>query len=417
MKRANDRDFDVVLWGATGFTGRLVAEYLARAPHARGLRWALAGRDRKKLEGVRSELGAIDGALAELPILVGDAGDAASLDAIAPRARVVCTTVGPYARYGSELVGACARAGTDYCDLTGEAQWIRRMIDAHHDRAKETGARIVHTCGFDSIPSDLGVLMLQEHMRERHGGRCSAVRYYCVELKGGPSGGTIASMMAVMDEVRGDPAVRRMLMNPYSLNPDPDDRGPDGRDQMGVRYAEDLGQWTGPFLMASINVRVVRRSNALLGFPWGRDFRYSEAMGFGRGPKGFARATAFTAGMGAAIGAVSVPALRRVLQKRLPAPGEGPSAEERERGFFVIRLIADGETKAGAKLRLQGEVRGTSDPGYGETSKMLGESALCLAKDDLPSKGGVLTPATAMGMRLVERLRAAGMTFRVDEEG
>lgn len=416
---AGARDLDLVLWGATGFTGRLVAEYLANKQRgADVLRWALGGRSRDKLEAVRRDLLAIDPGLAELPLEIADAHDRPAMSALAARTRVVASTAGPFARHGSELLGACARQGTDYCDITGEVHWVRRMIDEHHAEAERTGARIVCCCGFDSIPSDLGVLMVQEHARTRHGRPCAQIKMFVGEQKGGFSGGTIASMLELVDEARRDRQVRRTLVDPYALDPAGGPRGPDGPDQRGVRWDPDLGRWTGPFLMAAVNTRVVRRSNALLGHPYGPSFRYSEAMSFAKGAKGLLAAATVTAGLGAFVAAASVPALRSTLARRLPAPGEGPSKEQRDRGHFRVRLVgqvaADGE---GSSKRLMGEVAGTSDPGYGETAKMLGESALCLAHDP-PStqlRGGLLTPASAMGMRLIERLRAAGMTFDVRE--
>ena len=411
-------EFDVVVLGATGFTGRLVAEYLARSQDSHRARWALAGRDLKKLEEVRRGLASLTPSCAELPLLVADAKDPASLDALVPRTRVVCTTVGPYARYGNDLVAACARAGTDYCDLTGEVQWMRRTIDAHHEQARATGARIVHTCGFDSIPSDLGVLMMQEHMREKHGGHLGSVRLYMGPMRGGASGGTVASMLQALDEVMADPSVRRIVANPRALDPDPrQPRNPAERDVATVRYSQEAGQWTGPFVMASVNTRVVRRSHALLGYPWGRDFLYTEVAGYGGGVKGLARATSMTTGLGGALLALQVKPLRKLLQaKVLPAPGQGPSAEERERGYFVARLLGEGTSpRTGREVRLKGKVAAKGDPGYAATARMLSESALSLAFDVIPAQGGVLTPAACMGMRLVERLRKAGMTFEVKE--
>ncbi|WNG36952.1 saccharopine dehydrogenase [Archangium violaceum] len=414
MPKKSNVEFDIILWGATGFTGRLVAEYLARTQDAHRARWALAGRDRARLEQVRASLATKHPACAELPLVLGDAKDPASLDAMVARTRVVITTVGPYARHGDELVAACARSGTDYCDLTGEVQWMRRMIDAHHARARETGARIVHTCGFDSIPSDLGVLVVQEHMRQHHGSHCNRVRYLVKKLRGGVSGGTVASMLQAVDETRADPSVRRVLGNPHALDPEPRRGRPEERDQFGVRYDAELGRWTGPFVMAAVNTRVVRRSNALLGYPWGQDFLYSEASSFAPGVKGLLAAAGMSAGLvGGLFAAASIPPVRRLIEKRI-APGEGPSAEQRERGSFEIRLIGEGTSaKTGSPVRLEGRVAGKGDPGYAATSRMLSESALCLAFDDIPKEGGVLTPASSMGMKLVERLRRADMTFEV----
>lgn len=413
--RDRSRRFDVVLFGASGFTGQLVAEYLVRHYAGSDLRLALAGRSKTKLEEVRRELASVDPRAADLPILVGDSFDAASLEDLASQAEVVCTTVGPYSKYGGELVAACVRHGTDYCDLAGEPHFVRRMIDAHHEDAVRTGARIVHCCGFDSVPSDLGTLMIQKAFRERHGRYADEVRFLAGESRGGVSGGTVASVLEVLEAAATDRSVRRILRHPYGLNPEGECTGPDGPDQAGVRYDRDLGMWTGPFLMAVVNARVVRRSHALLGFPWGREFRYSEAMTFGRGLKGFLWATAASGAFGALVAGIALPPIRALLARKLPAPGEGPSREKREAGFFRARLVATGKDEGGRHARLRGLVEGVSDPGYGETAKMLGESALCLALDGaaLDVSGGIRTPASTMGMRLVERLRAAGMTFEI----
>lgn len=411
------RRFDLVLWGATGFTGRLVAEYLARHHGVGGdLTWALAGRSQKKLEAVRAALSADFPRAAGLPLLLGDSDDMVSLDTFARDARVIITTVGPYALHGRALVGACAAAGTDYVDLAGETPFIRDMIDAHHARARETGARIVHSCGYDSIPSDLGVLMLQRHAEKEHGATCPHVRLLVGESKGGFSGGTVASMLNLFEEATRDPRVRRIAGNPYALDPDRVGRGPDGPDQLGVRFHRETGRWTGPFVMAAINTRVVRRSNALLGYEYGKEFRYDEAMSFAPGLKGLAMASAVTAGTAGFALAATLAPVRRLLQSQvLPAPGEGPSREARESGFFTSRLYGTVTGKTGP-VRLVATVKGTHDPGYGETSKMLSESAMSLLRDGdaIRTEGGVLTPASCMGMALVERLRRAGMTFTVE---
>jgi short subunit dehydrogenase-like uncharacterized protein len=407
------RTHDVVVFGATGFTGKLVAEYIARK-HAPGLRWAIAGRSGAKLAGVRSELLRIAPALAALDVLVADSADASALADIAKRTRVVCTTIGPYMKYGLPLARVCAENGTSYCDLAGEVLFIRRSIDENHERARATGARIVHSAGFDSIPSDLGVLLLHEAFRAR-GKALASAAFFCGPLRGSFSGGTVASMMETLDAALRDRDLRRLVGDPYALLPDrKKDRGPDGRDQRAVRYEPRIGQWTGPFVMAAINTRVVRRSNALQDFAYGKSFAYSEAMTFGRGPKGLARAAGFTAALGAFFGAASFARGRKLLAPLLPAPGQGPSQAARDAGFFKVRIVGEGDG-----LRLDARVEGTSDPGYGETAKMLGEAAVCLAQDEdaLPRRYGVLTPASAMGLRLVDRLRAAGMTFETREVG
>jgi short subunit dehydrogenase-like uncharacterized protein len=414
----SSRRIDILLWGATGFTGQLVAEYLLRHYGVGGtVRWAIGGRSRGKLEAVRAALVAIDPKASALEILVGESRDRATLDAAVRDAKVVATTVGPYALHGKELVAACVEAGTDYADLCGETTFIRDMIDLHHERARATGARIVPSCGYDSIPSDLGTLLVQERMRELHGAPCHQVKYFAGASKGGVSGGTVASMLNLVEEASKDGRVRRLLADPYALDPGRPQRGPDGADQRGVRFDPDLGRWTGPFVMAAINTRVVRRSNRLLGYAWGEDFRYSEAMSFGAGAKGFLTASAVAGGTTGFLAAAIVPPLRRLLAKTvLPAPGEGPSKAARDAGYFTSRLVGLGRTREGTPARLFGTVKGTSDPGYGETAKMLTESAVCLALDEaIPREGGILTPASAMGMVLVERLRRAGMTFATNE--
>jgi short subunit dehydrogenase-like uncharacterized protein len=404
--RDRSREFDIVLWGATGFTGRLVADYLARhyLGGDTGLRLALAGRNKEKMEGIVKEIGA-----PPLPILIGDSFDAESLRAIASRTDVVISTVGPYAKYGAELVAACVGHGTDYCDLTGETQFVRKMIEEHHEEAKRTGARIVHCCGYDSIPSDLGTLMMQEAFKQRHGKYASEVKMAAGEMSGSFSGGTFASMMNILDELKENPKLRKILGDPYALNPE-GIRGPDKGDQTGVRYDHDLDMWTAPFIMAAINTRIVRRSHALLGLPWGQNFRYSEVMSTGKGGSGLARAVTFTAGMAAFMGAMAFPLTRPLVEKRLPSPGEGPSEEARAKGHFKTRFVALGD---GSTLR--GLVADQRDPGYGSTAAMLSESALCLALQggETRAEGGVLTPASAMGMPLIERLRKAGLTFEV----
>jgi short subunit dehydrogenase-like uncharacterized protein len=323
--------------------------------------------------------------------------------------------VGPFSLHGRELVAACVEAGTDYCDSTGEPQFVRAMIDRHHARARETGARIVPCCGFDSVPSDLGTLLVQERAREVYGAACAEVRHY-VSIRGGAiSGGTAASMVQLMEEAMRDGAVRKLLADPYALVPD---HGPNGAHQpdgpRGPTFDPDVGRWVGPFVMAAINVRVVRRTNALLGYAWGRDFRYREGMAHGRGAGGWIRATSWTAGIGAALGAMALAPVRRLAQKAaLPRPGEGPSKEKRDASSFESRFVGVLE---GRSERVFATVRGVGDPGYDETAKMLGESALGLAFDRARTRteGGIRTPASCLGTTLIERLQRAGMTFQMD---
>ncbi len=416
MAVAPERELDVVVWGASGFTGRLVAEYLlARYGTDGGLRWGLGGRSRSKLERVRGEISRETGrGAATLPILLGDGDDPASMAALAERARVVCTTVGPYAKYGTHLLAACARSGTHYCDLTGEVPWLRRMIDAYHEEAAASGARIVPTCGFDSIPSDLGVFFLQREMQQRHGVPCSRIKYRVADFSGGASGGTIASGLHMLEEARHDASVQRVVDEPYSLNPKGERSGPDAAERMAPAWDGDFEQWTAPFVMAGVNTKVVRRSNALLGHAWGKGFRYDEAILTGKGPLGLARATAVAAGTRAGMATLAIGPVRGLLASRLPSPGEGPSKEAREKGHFEIRLL--GQHPEDPDKNLRAVIRGDRDPGYGSTSKMLGEAAVCLACDELSSSPGILTPAVAMGDALLERLeRSAGVTFSIEE--
>jgi short subunit dehydrogenase-like uncharacterized protein len=408
------RDFDVVIWGASGFTGRLVAEYFLETYGVGGeLRWAIAGRDAPKLEAMRRSLGVT---AESLPILTGDSFDAPSLRKLAERTRVVATTVGPYALYGSELVAACAELGTHYCDLTGEVHWMRQMIDAHHETARNSGARIVHTCGFDSIPSDLGVHWLQREMRARHGVYCRAVKFRTESFKGSFSGGSVASMLNMIEAAQNDPSVTTIASDPYALNPAGAPRGLDGPEKTNPEYDLDFNAWVAPFMMAEINTKVVRRSNALLGCRYGTEFRYDEGMIMPFGQLGFPLAVGLAGGSAAFNGALRTGPLRKWLTSVLPKPGEGPDQAARDEGYFQLQLLGIHPDRASSNLRLR--IRGDKDPGYGSTAKMLGESAVCLAQDSLASDGGVLTPAVAMGDALIDRLDArAGVTFSEVKEG
>ena len=403
-KPTRDRDFDLVLFGATGFTGRLVAEYLAT--RAAGVRWALAGRNKGRLESVRAQLAIAVPSARDLPILVADGLDPASVDVVAARTRVLCTTVGPFAKYGSALVAACAKNGTDYCDITGEVHWIREMIEAHHATAESTGARIVHCCGFDSIPSDLGVFFLDNHLRKR-GVHLREAHYRLLAGHGGVSGGTAASMLAMMERF-SEPEVRRTMGDPYALSPE-SARGRDRNDSPLPGRDRDTHHFTAPFVMAGINTRIVRRSNALLDFPYGRDFRYDEAMDMGAGIKGAVSATAASLGILAVMATGLTGPSRALLRRVVPKPGEGPSRKQQETGSFRVAIhgvASDGES-------ITAIVDANRDPGYGATCRMLGEAALCLAEDELPARGGILTTASCMGIKLVDRLHPAGIRFSV----
>lgn len=404
------REHDIVIFGATGFVGQLTAAYLGEHAPA-GTRIALGGRSRDKLERTRAGLGE---AAAEWPLVIADSQDAGALAELAASTTAVATTVGPYLRYGLPLVEACAAAGTHYADLTGETLFMRRAIDAADAAAKASGARIVHTCGFDSIPSDLGVLLLHEHAQATGAGDLEETTLVVRAMRGGVSGGTIDSLRGQLDEARADRASRRVIVDPYALSPDRDaepDLGNE-RDPMGVVHDEDLGGWLAPFVMGTVNSRVVRRSNALQGHAYGRRLRYRELMLTGGLPLGPAKAAAISGGIAALVAGLSIPPTRKLLDRVLPDPGEGPSEQARERGFFKIDTYA--RTSSGARLVCH--ISAPGDPGYKATAVMLGEAALALALDEqrLPDAAGVLTPATAMGDVLVERLRAAGHAYDVE---
>ena len=414
------REFDIVVWGASGFTGALVAQYLASTYGiGQSLTWALAGRNQEKLENVRMNLRPLADNTGSLPILLADSDDETSLRNMAGRTRVVCTTVGPYVRYGSNLVAACVAEGAHYCDLAGEVVWMRRMIDAHHESARANGTRIVHSCGFDSIPSDLGVHWLQREMQGQHGVPCREIKFRAVAFKGGFSGGTVASMLFTAQMAEHDAAVREVIVDPYALNPVDGPKGLDGPEKTLPEYDLDFRAWVTPFIMAMINTRVVRRSNALANFAYGADFRYDEGTVIPYGRLGFPIAAAAAVGSRLFSTLTALSVTRGLLAKVLPAPGEGPGPEVREKGYFEIEMLGRHPTKSAKNLRLR--VRGDRDPGYGSTAKMLAESAICLALDDLSTSGGVLTPAVAMGDALLERLQSnAGVARHVEcapEEG
>jgi short subunit dehydrogenase-like uncharacterized protein len=406
---STDREHDLVVLGATGFVGRLLAAYLARQAPA-GLRVALAGRSRERLEGVRADLPT---GAHTWPLVVCDATDPAQVEALARSTRVVVTTVGPYARYGLPLVRACAEAGTHYADLTGEVLFVRDAVDAAHETAVRTGARVVTSCGFDSIPSDLGVHLLHGEAKRLGLGGLGDTTLLVTELSGGFSGGTIDSLRSQLEALEADPSRRHVVFDPFALSTDrgsePDRSGQ--RDALYVYRDATTGRWTAPWFTASFNSRIVRRSDSLLGHPYGSRFRYREAMGFGRGTQDRLQAYAVAAALGTASAAMSNRYTRSVADRILPSPGEGPGEKAREEGHFRFEL----RTTTDSGRRLLAVVAAKGDPGYAATAVMLGESALCLTvdQDRLDSGGGVLTPSVAMGDALVERLRIAGMTLTV----
>ena len=400
---AQNKKFDVIVWGASGFTGRLVAEYLNSQYGLDGdLAWAMAGRSEEKLRRVADEIGAT-----AAPIMTGDADDHDSLSAIVKQARVICTTVGPYQKYGTGLVAACVEAGTDYVDLSGEPAWMRQMIDRYGGRAKETDARIVHSCGFDSVPFDLGVFFVQEEARRDFDAPCNEVKGRVKAMRGKFSGGTAASLSATIEAGKKDAFVRHVMRDPYALAPGETvdrPRQPGGRRPY---YDRDVKSWVAPFVMADINLRNIHRSNQLLDYAYGENFTYSEMM---MAPNPVA-ANAIAGGLGAFLGAMMLPPSKFLLERFiLPAPGEGPTKRERDEGFYDVRFV--GRTEADDIIRAK--VTGDRDPGYGSTSKMLAEAAVCLAMDINKStvKGGFWTPAAAMGLSLIKRLEAnAGLSF------
>ena len=387
--------FDIVVYGATGFTGQLVAEYLAA--HYKGdanLKWAMAGRSKDKLATVRDAIGAP----ADTPLIVADASDPASLKAMVAQAKSVISTVGPYLLYGSELLAACVASGTDYFDLCGEPPWMRRMIDTHEATARSTGARIVFSCGYDSLPFELGVFCAQEEAKKVFGAPANRVKGRVREMRGTFSGGTAASMRAIFAAAANDPSLVALLRNPFALTP-----GFEGPKQPpGNRpvFDQELDSWTAPFVMANINTRNVHRSNFLLGFPYGKDFVYDEMMLTGPGEQGEALAKR-----------IATANTSEKMNSGGPKPGEGPSKEERENGMYDLLFVAiapDGKQARAA-------VKGDRDPGYGSTSKMISECAICLLRDTPDVAAGIWTPGAAMGHKLIKRLEDhAGLTFSVE---
>ncbi|OBK19514.1 saccharopine dehydrogenase family protein [Mycobacterium asiaticum] len=411
------REFDIIVYGATGFVGKLTADYLARA--GGDARIALAGRSTERLEAVRKSLGS---SAQSWQLVTADASSPESLNEMAARTRVVITTVGPYTHYGLPVVAACAAAGTDYADLTGEAMFVRESIDLYHKQAADTGARIVHACGFDSVPSDLSVYALYRAAREDGAGDLADTNFVVRSLRGGASGGTIASVLEVLRTASSDPDARRQMADPYTLS---SDRGaepelgkqPDLPLRRGSQLAPELsGIWTAGFLMAPYNTRIVRRSNALLDWAYGREFRYTETMSVGSSPLAPVASAAMT-GFGNAMFAVGSRVFHRLprglVERVVPKPGSGPSESTRERGFYKVETYTT--TTSGARYVARMEQRG--DPGYKATSVLLGECGLALAKDrdKLPDLHGVLTPAAAMGDALLDRFPAAGVSLQTEK--
>src|SRR6201999_3808710 len=395
MQMKSSSEFDIVVYGATGFTGQLVAEYLAaHYKDDASLKWAMAGRSLDKLKSVRDAIGAPS----DTPLIVADAGDPASLKAMIDQTRSVATTVGPYLLYGNELEAACAASGTDYFDLCGEVPWMRQIIDAHQAEAERSGARIVFSCGYDSLPFELGVFLCQEAATKAFGAPVARVKGRIRAMKGTFSGGTAASGKAIFEAAAKDPSLLSLVRDPFALTPG--FTGPKQPPGNRPVYDEDLQTWLTPFFMANINTRNVHRSNALLGFAYGQDFVYDEMQIAGPGEEGEARAKRIMAANNNLAGAA------------VPKPGEGPSKEERESGYYDLLFFgipADGR-------QVRASVKGDRDPGYGSTSKMITECAICLLRDTPDVKPGIWTPGAAMGNSLIKRLvDNAGLTFEVEK--
>lgn len=410
----NQTKYDLVVFGATSFVGQILTRYLAEyfADHKEQLNWAIAGRSQQKLQQVKDALGTTGQAI---PILVADANNQTELDALCAQTRVVVSTVGPYALYGEPLVQACVNNGTDYCDLTGENQWIKQMITKYEAQAQQSGARIVHCCGFDSVPSDMGVYYLQQQAQQQFNAPATQVSMRVKTLKGGASGGTVASLINVVQEAAADPALRKDLLNPYILCP-----ANHGNTQRQIyiktaKFDPDFNAWIAPFVMAAVNERVVQRSNALSGNAYGNNFSYNEAMLTGEGLKGRLKALGVVSGLAAfMLAAVSKPISQVMERYLLPKPGEGPTPEQQRAGRFDLRFV--GKTDAGQSLKVK--VTGDRDPGYGSTGKMLGQAALSLAIDHAKDSekvgrnGGFWTPATMFDDRFIQRLTEhAGLSF------
>lgn len=409
----SDREFDIIVFGATSFVGKIVCHYLVNEYTEPGLRWAMAARSQSKLDELQAAMGE---KAQSVPQLLADSQNEEDMRRLCDKASLIISTVGPYALYGERLVKQCAETGTDYCDLTGEAQWIRRMLQKYEITAKASGARIVHSCGFDSIPSDLGVKFLQDQAMQRFGSYCRQVKMRVKASKGGASGGTIASGVNLYREAAKDPALRRELQDPYSICPE--GHGFSARQHIvDVECDEDFEAWAGPFIMAAINTRVVLRSNALMEPPYHPEFLYDEGTLTGAGAKGRKRAKrlALATKLGAAV--MAIPPLRWLATRLLlPRPGEGPSPQQQQEGFYDLRFF--GRTEAGDEIRVK--VTGDRDPGYGSTAKMLSQAGISLCKDISRDArpGGFWTPATVFDERLLSRLQAhAGMSFEVFDQG
>lgn len=424
-KPADARPYAIILYGATSFVGQITAHYLtqflADTNAAQPVKWAIAGRDQDKLTTLQTELqaklqtklSAANHKSTKVDIIIANSDDEVSLDKMTAQTQVIISTVGPYLQYGEPLIKSCTHQGTDYVDLTGEAIFIKDMLDKYQDAAKQSGARIIHSCGFDSIPSDLGVYFTQQQASVHYDSCCEGINMRVKAAKGGLSGGTIASMVAIFTEVAQDKKRWRQLSNPYLLN---DDANAPSTRQDNVNkpeYDTRHDRWMAPFVMAAINTRIVHRSNQLLGYKYGRNFKYDEAMWMQDGVKGQLMSYGLSAGLLSFATAMSFTRSREFLSKHvLPKSGDGPSQSEQENGFFDIRFFGTTQNNQ----HISTKVTGNKDPGYGSTSRMLAQSALCLVQDISKESvaGGFWTPASAMGNSLLSRLETyAGLSFEV----
>ena len=384
--------FDVIVYGATSFVGQIVTEYLAEYSAKESFTWAIAGRSETKLTDLKARLN-----INHVSHFVADSADEQALTHIAQQTKVIMTTVGPYALFGETVVKVCANTGTDYCDLTGEPQWIKAMLEKYESAAQASGARIINSAGFDSIPSDIGVYKAQQLAVKETGSPASQIKMRVRKIKGAASGGTIASMLNVLKEAKEDPSLRKTLVNPYVLCPSNHRFSVRQKNHKKAEFDKELKIWTMPFVMAAINERIVHRTNALLNDKYGSNFVYDEAMS---AKTGF-QAWSFTLGLGSFMLAASVTPLRNLLATHvLPKPGEGPSPEEQLTGMFDMRFYASLSNGQSITVKVEGD----RDPGYGSTAKMLSQVALCLAKDIPDIKGGFWTPAAALNESLIDRL-------------
>ena len=407
---------DLIIFGATGFTGKLVVEYLIKnyGLENKSFSWAIAGRDKEKLEELKHSYIGIDPQSVNIGTYVADSFNSKSLDALTSSCHVIISTVGPYLKYGLPLVESCVKNRTNYCDLTGEVPFIRESIDLFNEKALENKVKIIHSCGFDSVPSDLGVLLLQKDSLKKFNQVCDNIKLYVRSIRGGLSGGTILSMINIKKYIHSNPEKRIVLKSPYSLNPiDKINNNLRQPVLKSVRWDNSFSKWTSPFLMSGVNTRVVQRTSAIAEFSYGENFRYSELSSFNKGLNGFLKACAMLITLALLQYSMKSNLLLWMLKKTIfPKPGKGPSKSKMQNGFFKLKIIGSIDKMQKNCVTIIGD----SDPGYLATAKMLTESAICilLNRNKIPKKYGVLTPAAGIGLSLIERLKGKGISFKVD---